>query len=335
MSDKKSTQMTLPFDLKKQDIKPYVQQHWNITFARQKKVGVLAKKMMAHVMAQIKRDDSEFKPYYQLKITDFVPPDMVHGQVYKYVKKAFDDLTDLKWLIEDLENDKFAYRHLINTSHAKCGYDSGTITIALNPLLKDYFIELSHYSTYDLKWSMVFKSWYSMRLFEILSAFKDKPFWVVSLDEYRQLMDCESKYKESKDLIKKTTSEPLAELEPTDVAFTVEEIKDDSSTKKGRKATVALKFHLKKFKPKANLDDWASFSVEHSKTLERLTKRYKVSEHNILTYAKIIGMKTIRELLNSWDIKEASSNPIQNKLAYCNKSFSTMGKEISKKQANG
>ncbi len=330
MSDKKSTQMTMPFDLKGQDIKPYVQQHWNITFARQKKVGVMAKKIMTHVMAQIKRDDSAFKPYYQLRVADIVPSDAIHGQVYSHVKKAFDELTDLKWLIEDLENEKFAYRHLLNTSHAKCGYDKGLITIALNPLLKDYFIELSHYSTYDLKWAMVFKSWYSMRLFEILSAFKDKPFWVVSIDEYRKLMDCETKYKENKDLIKKTLDAPLIELEPTSASFSVEEIKDTSRTAKGRKSTIALKFHLKKYKPKGNLDDWSSFSEEHSKTLERLTKRYRVSEHNILTYAKIIGMKTIRELLNSWDIKDASANPIQNKMAYCNKTFSDMGKAMAK-----
>lgn len=331
MSDKKSNQLTMPFDLKGQDIKPYVQQHWNITFARQKKVGVLAKKMMAHVMAQIKRDDSDFKPYYQLRVSDIVAPNSIHGQVYSHVRKAFDELTDLKWLIEDLENEKFAYRHLLNTSDAKCGYDKGMITIALNPLLKDYFIELSHYSTYDLKWAMVFESWYSMRLFEILSAFKDKPFWVVSIDEYRKLMDCENKYKRSNsDMLKYTTEAPLIELEPTDVAFTIEEIKDTSRTSKGRKSTIALKFHLKKYKPKANLDDWSSFSEEHSKTLERLTKRYRVSEHNILTYAKIIGMKTIRELLNSWDIKDASANPIQNKMAYCNKTFSDMGKAMDK-----
>ena len=37
-------------------------------------------------------------------------------------------------------------------------------------------------------------------------------------------MDCENKYKEVKNLIDKTTAEPLTELEKTDIAFTVEEI---------------------------------------------------------------------------------------------------------------
>ena len=141
-------------------------------------------------------------------------------------QKAFDQLTDLKWLIEDLENKRFAFRHLLNTSDAKCGYNDGTITVVLNPLLKDYFIEMAHYTTYDLKWSMSFSSWYSMRLFEILSAYRDTGVWYVSISEYRKLMDCENKYPEQKDLIKKTTEKALVELEKTNMAFSVETILD-------------------------------------------------------------------------------------------------------------
>ena len=52
-----------------------------------------------------------------------------------------------------------------------------------------------------------------MRLFELLSAKKDTGIWRVTIEEYRKLMDCENKYKEVKNLIDKTTAEPLTELE--------------------------------------------------------------------------------------------------------------------------
>lgn len=326
MSNKNSTQTTLPFDLKGKDVKPYVAQHFNITFARQKNVGIMAKKIMTNVMAQIKRDDKDFKSFYQLHITDLVDDNAHLPSVYKEAKKAFNQLTDLKWLIEDLENKRFAFRHLLNTSDAKCGYNDGNITVVLNPLLKDYFIEMAHYTIYDLKWSMTFSSWYSMRLFEILSAFKDTGVWWVSISEYRKLMDCENKYPEQKDLIKKTTAKALLELEPTDMAFTFNPVLDENHLGRGRKPVIALDFRLKKIQSKQIPNEWYK-EPEHAKILEKMKKRYEISDANIAKYSNTIGLKDIRKLLTSWDIKDASADPIKNKLFYCNKVFVAMGKE--------
>ena len=327
MQNKNSTQVSLPFDLKGKEVKPYVAQHFHITFARQKNVGIMAKKIMTNVMAQIKRDDKDFKSFYQLHITDLVDNDAHLPSVYKEAKKAFDQLTDLKWLIEDLENKRFAFRHLLNTSDAKCGYKDGNITVVLNPLLKDYFIEMAHYTTYDLKWSMTFTSWYSMRLFEILSAFKDTGIWYVSISEYRKLIDCESKYPEQKDLIKKTTEMALLELEKTNMAFSVETILDKNHKGRGRKPVVALEFKLKKVQPKIKEipTDWFS-NPEHVKLLDKMKKRYQISDVNIVKYSNFIGLSEVKKLLQSWDIKEASAEPIKNKLFYCNKVFVAMGK---------
>ena len=56
-------------------------------------------------------------------------------------------------------------------------------------------------------------------------------------------------------------------------------------------------------------------------------KKYQVSEANIKKYLRAITTVETRKLLNSWDIKEASSDPIKNKLFYCNKVFVAMGKK--------
>ena len=325
MANKNSTQAVLPFEFKDKDINPYVRQHWNITFSRQGKVSVLAKRMMSAVISQIKRDDADFKAVYQFHVTDFLKADEVGSKIHTTVKTAFDELTDLKWLIEDLKEDKFAFRHLINTSDVRCGYEKGNITIVLNPILKPYFIALSHYSTYDLKWYMTFKSWYSMRLFELLSANKDTGVWYVDIDKYRVLMDCENKYSKISHLVNKTISEPLLELEKTDMAFTVEQIKDKAIGASGRKSIVALEFRLKKVQLKQIPD--VEIPENTQKIIDRLKNRYQVSEPNIVKYLKAIGTAETRKLLNSWDIKEASADPIKNKLFYCNKVFVSMGKK--------
>ncbi len=326
MANKNNTQVVIPFDLKGKNINEYARQHWNATFSRQKKVSVLAKKIMSAVISQIKREDTDFKGYYQMHITDFLAKDQEPSSIYSDVRTAFRELTIMQWEFEDVTNNTFEIRNLLNTSDVRCGYKKGNITIVLNPILKPYFLGLAHYTTYDLKWYMTFSSWYSMRLFEILSANKDTGVWHVDIDKYRILMDCVGKYKETKDLIKKTIAEPLLELEKTDLAFTVEEITEKVRYAKGRPPIVALEFRLKKVQSNKIPTD-VEIPETTQKIIDKLMKKYQVSEANIKKYLKAITTVETRKLLNSWDIKEASADPIKNKLFYCNKVFVAMGKK--------
>lgn len=327
--DRRITQLALPLEVPKREFANKVKQHWNITFARQKKVSVCAKRIMAKVISQIRNDDVEFRPFYQMHITDVVPDGIDKASAYKEVKKAFDELTDLKWLFEDLEKEKFYYRHLINTSDANCGYEAGTITIALNPLLKPYFLELAHYTEYETKHYMHFSSWYSMRLFELLSAFKDSGWWHVDVQEYRKLMDCENKLKASKDLIKYTLAEPLEALENTPLAFTYEVISGSPVGKRGRPSIIEIQFKLKKVVPKQIPQSWYTYSDEHKRVLFKLMD-FKVTEKNITKYAPIIGIDKAKKLVREWEEKERSDRKIDNKEKYCNAVWCRTGKELQK-----
>lgn len=313
-------QMTLPLIFDEKEVKKYAKQHWNVTFARQRKVSVYAKRIMANVLAMIKEDDSELRPYYQMHISDVVPT--TDSDFHAKVKKAFDELTDLKWLIEDISTKYFAFRHLLNTSDVNCAYKDGTISIVLNPLLKPYFIELAHYSIYELKHYMHFSSWYSLRMFELLSAFKDTGIWWVSIDEFRQLMDCEKKYPLSKDLLKYTLAEPLQELESTELAFSYEPVYDMYAHSRGRKPVIALEFRLKKATPKNVPQEWFEFSDEHKSVLLRL-RMWQVTDPNIIRYAKAIGMERANKLLYEWQLK---GKEIQDKAKYCNAVWVRVGK---------
>jgi len=323
-ADKRTVaQMTLPLIFDEKDVKKYAKQHWNVTFARQRKVSVYAKRIMANVLAMIKEDDSDLRPYYQMHISDVVPA--TDSDFHAKVKKAFDELTDLKWLIEDISTKYFAFRHLLNTSDVNCAYKDGTISIVLNPLLKPYFIELAHYSIYELKHYMHFSSWYSLRMFELLSAFKDTGIWWVAIDEFRQLMDCEKKYPLTKDLLKYTLTEPLQELESTDLAFAYEPIFDMYAHGRGRKPVIALEFRLKKAKPKNIPKEWFEFSDEHKNVLLRL-RTWQVTDANIIRYAKAIGMERANKLLYEWQLK---GKEIQDKGKYCNAVWVRVGKVAS------
>lgn len=312
--------MTLPLIYTERDVKAYAKQHWNATFARQRKVSVYAKRIMANVLAMIKEDDSSLRPYYQMHISSVISNTDVDA--YTKIKAAFIELSQLHWLLEDLEKKRFEVRHLLNTSDINCRYEDGYITVVLNPILKPYFIELAHYTIYELKHYMHFSSWYSLRMFELLSAFKDTGVWWVAIDEFRLLMDCEKKYPNQHDMLKKTLTEPLQELEATDLAFTYEPVFDMYSHSRGRKPVIALEFQLKKARPKNIPKEWFEFSDEHKKALLRL-RTWQVTDANIVRYAKAIGLERANKLLYEWQLK---GKEIQDKAKYCNAVWVRVGK---------
>lgn len=334
MQDKRTNQLYLPLEIAaKPQFKDYVKQHWNVTFARQKKVSVCAKRIMVKVLTQIRDNDFDFKPYYQMHVTEVISPENGTDikSAYKEVKKAFEELTQQAWFFEDVKNQKFVPRHLLDTTKMQevdgfeCCYDKGLITVVINPALKPYFLQLAHYTTYEIKHYMTFRSWYSMRMFELLAAYKDTGVWVVTIEQFRELVDCKKKYLKVPDLLKYTLTEPLEELELTQYAFTYTPLYESRKRGAGRKAIVALQFDLKKAEPQAIPKEWYEFSDEHKRVLLEL-KKFKVTEKNIIRYAKPIGLAEAKNMLREWQDKERSDRRIDNKEKYCNAVWVRVGK---------
>lgn len=330
--DRRKTQISLPLNLPEKEIKENVKQHWNITFARQGKMSVVAKRMMALILAQIQENDNKLKPYFELHASDVIVGSD-SGKVYKDIKQAFQDLASAVWMIEDIDSRKFEPRNLLDTTKTekkdgfRTAYDNGRITIALNPALEDYFIALSHYSRYELKSYMNFKSWYSMRLWEILSAYQDTGKWNIPLAEYRKLMDCEKKYPLTKDLINKTTSEPLEELKGTDLEFTVEKVFAKYHGK-GRPPVVGLEFKLVKslLNDDEILSEWAKHSPDHARMINKLHNDWKITQACLRKHLPIIKMEGARKLLRQFEEMHApgTKRKIDSKEKYCNAAIKKM-----------
>lgn len=142
-------------------------------------------------------------------------------------------------------------------------------------------------------------------------------------------MDCESKYPETKDLLKKTLAEPIQELEGTDLAFTFDQILDQTSLGRGRKPVIALEFRLRKVMVKDIPQEWFEFSDAHKNVLLRL-RGWMVTDANIVRYAKVIGMEAANKLLYDWQLK---GKEIQDKAKYCNAVWVRVGKAAM--EANG
>lgn len=341
--DKRKTQISLPLNLPEKEFKDTVKQHWNITFSRQGKISIYGKRIMALVLAQIQENDNQLKPFYQMDVSDIMRAGEVKGKsAYQEAKKALDELAVQIWRIEDVENEIYRPKQLINTSTLESkegfeyGYKNGTITIVLNPALEPYFVELSHYTRYELKSYMSFKSWYSMRFWEILSAYQDTGIWRVSLEEYRKLMDCENKYKDVSWMIKQTTAEPLEELKGTSLEFSEPKKIPAKFHGRGRPPVVGLEFVLKHslLSDDETLAEWAKHSEAHARMIHTLHRTWKITGACLRKYLPIIKMEGAQRLLRQFEEMEApgTKRKIDNKEKYCNSAIKKMAIEIASGQ---
>lgn len=281
---------------------------------------------MGVVLGQIQDNDMDLKPYYEMKAADVVR-NTEGGTAYEQCKKAFSDLASAVWMIEDLENKEFEPRNILDTTKTtkkdgfKTSYNDGRITIAINPALEDYFIGMAHYTKYELQNYMNFKSWYSMRFWEILSAYKDTGKWYVSLEEYRKLMDCEKKYSGVNMLIKKTLSEPLEELKGTSLEFKYEKVYSKFNGR-GRPPVIGLNFVLKNanLSPDQTIKEWTKHSPEHEKVIQDLQNKWKVTSAVLVKYLPIIRLEGAKKLIKSFEKMEhpTSKRKIDDKVKYCN-----------------
>lgn len=315
--------LSLKFDgnLKHKD---YAHVDKKIVHSHQKRCSVLTKRLLTHVFSQIPREATELAPFYQVKISELGK--LGTAKIYnKDVKKSFQEMLNISWLIETNVNNNYRLigKHLLNTTtHINCEYRNGVITLVLNPTLAPFLLQLSNYTNYQVKWYMDFSSWYSTRIYEILSSYKDTGWWYVELDEFRGLMGCTDKYKQDRDMIRKTLAEPLVELKETDCEFTVEKILGDKiSGEKGRRSVVALKFILKNIKSKSIPQAWKDKSLEHQKVITEMTKVWKIDEVNFINYIAFLGLDGAKKLISEWKAKEHSNRRIDNKKLYCNASF--------------
>ena len=357
MENNNTKQLSLPLmEMDEIEYKEIVKQNWKFTFSRQYLTSVNTKRVIGLIIEQMK-EEGEMRDFYQVRAADIIrKTDVAKEEVYRTMRETIFELVNVAFFFEDAKNHEIIPRHLLDTTRFEnpASYKNGVLTVALNPTLRDIIMQLAHYSQFELDSYMNFSSWYSMRLWELLSAFKDTGWWQVSVEEYRELMGCGVaytdkgnqrkskdgsvkyvKYQSTSDMVAKTTAEPLQELKGTDLEFTVTQIPEIRSGR-GRPRIMELRFDLvfHQLSPIEKIEYWSAKNEKFAKAVERLRK-WKISDENIAKYTHVIGSERINQLLYSWQIKNTSKDPIGNPLVYCNKAFVAEGKQaIAKKMSD-
>lgn len=160
-------------------------------------------------------------------------------------------------------------------------YDNGTLTIRLSDDIKPYLLELeSYYSQTLLGTLMTFRSYYTTRLYQYLTADTGAKFgsvyeWHFTCDELRELFQVgEKQYKLTRDFLKKTIILALNELNNSDYAY-VWNYDEHRSTKRG-KPIESVSFKAVFFKDKSRKD----FYLTHSKLIiEQINEKVNENEN--------------------------------------------------------
>jgi hypothetical protein len=347
-------QLTLPMEVLKTDLSPeyleIVKQNWKITFSRQLLTSVTVRRVMGLIASQIK-EDGEVKEYYQITADKVIKETNLNkAEVYKRMKGVVYELSTVCYFIEDEETGTVIPRHLLDTTRFKypAGYYDGKLTVAFNPQLKGIVDQLAHYSRFELGAYMNYSSWYSMRLYELLYAFKDKDFIEFDIDKYREWMGCGiewdregkpkynkktgkpkyMKYASHTHAITYTTAEPLKDFQGSELEFKVSPVYAESGGR-GRPPVVKVCFEFlnKTMLAGERVKLWCGNSEKFREHYKRL-KEWKITDENIVKYAKVLGEKGINKLFYHFTEKNKSTKPIAEREKYCNWYINFVGEKI-------
>jgi len=330
---------TLPINLV-HDIKyaDEVKQNYKFTFSRREKVSLLTERILLLLIAQVATENS-VREIYQIKIADLIKLSKLSDAktVYKKMPQVVEELASV--VFYEKEFDKYIPRHLLDTTRRinPAGYHHGILTISFNPVLHEYILDTAHHSKYKMADGLLsFSSWFSLRLWVLLSAFHDTGWWKVPIEDYRDYMGCWKKenknvkgkyvpvyelYPNTTDLITNTTDVALKEFSNTPLDFTTDMEYGVDSDGVRRITHVVFNLKKKKLTPQQTVNQWCLKSDPFKAAVIRLRK-YEVSDENIVKYSRILGAIKTNELLHEWDIKNLTdSTRIKSPKSFCNKVY--------------
>ena len=204
-------------------------------------LSVQQQKIVLYLISQINPHAEEFK-ILKFKIKDFCKICGINynsGFYYTEIKKQIKKISDKSCYMK-LPNGKETLLRWIKTPYFD--EENGTIEIELDNNMKPFLLQLrENFTQYELSYTLLFKSKYSIRLFELLESYHFHKLEVlekeIDIEELKYILDCEN-YKQFKDFRTRVIEPSIKEIkENTIYSLEYEPIKES-------RKIVALKFIL-------------------------------------------------------------------------------------------
>jgi len=189
-------------------------------------------KIILYLITKIKPDDKEFH-LYEFNIQEFCEVcgiNSYNGKNYVNLKQTIKTLANKSnWVMINRFGEE-CETLLRWIEKAYISHKSGTIKIRLDDDMKPFLLELkSHFTTYNLCYTLTMKSKYSIRIYELLKSYEYKKECVFEIEELKKILGAEN-YNSYKDFRVNVINVAINEInEISDIYVTY------SAEKNGRK----------------------------------------------------------------------------------------------------
>lgn len=215
-------------------------------------------KAILYIVSQLKPDQENFD-WIEFDIPTFCDIcgiDRANGKNYRDLKSALQGLRDYSmWVeLEDGSEQTLSWLSSVNIRTK-----SGTVKVKIDDLMQPYLLHLrSHFTSFELYYSLALKSKYSIRLYELLKSYENLGEKHIELSRLKRLLDTEN-YSRWFNFKAKVLEQARKEINSlTDIEFSYQ-------TETKGKAVVGVTFQIStKTAVQERLDTWS----EAEKTLE-------------------------------------------------------------------
>lgn len=216
------------------------------------------KRVVLLMVSLVRKDDQDFQTY-RIPITDIRDYlGLRTNKLYDDIKRVADSLLSRVLHIAEegggwLKVGWVASARYVPKGHK--GAEVACLDLSFSPEMKPYLLELkSHFANYMLQNVAGLRSFYSIRLYELLKSRRRLQSFTLAVADLRRMLKAEAKYANHKDFRTRVILTAQSELEQkTDIAFEFEEarrgrkvasvtftMRDNAPTKPPRSITRAL-----------------------------------------------------------------------------------------------
>lgn len=186
-------------------------------------LSVSEQKLLIYLVSKLCAEDKDFKKV-KFSIAEFCDVCGIQksGREYERVKNSIKQLRDKSYWIKN-ENEEFLFAWIDTAKIVK--YEQ--IELILSEALRPYLLELrKNFTSYQLINVLCLKSKYSIRLYEIFKSYLWIGKWDVQIDEFREMIYLNDKYKLFKELKRNVIEPSIAEINKyTDLTIEYETVK--------------------------------------------------------------------------------------------------------------
>lgn len=168
-------------------------------------------KVLLYTISKIQPGDDDFQEYvFDLKDLCVLFGIDTHGQNYEFFRDSIKKLADASFWLLDKDKNSVLVRWF---SKVKVNDANTKVNIQFDADLKPYLLELAgQFTQYQLSYTLLMKSKYSIRIYEILKSYEAIGMYKTDIETLKVLLDCADNFAVFKDFRRRVLDVAMAEI---------------------------------------------------------------------------------------------------------------------------